>query len=996
MRAIVALDGGIPDREPFVLRARGRSTAAIVAAHEADVLERERRCLLAAEQLAWGLRPLGGEVLHRVPAFQMCIVRVRASRLDAIAKLANVRGVWRDSYAPSHGRPARPLSDPVPLSVEHHRALLAHAAGYTGQGSTSWAPVMAILDGPLPGFISTSGTTRHHAVLNAGGTSGGASRVLADLDWNSPPTPLPVRPLNTTGKQPWDPPWTNVYHGLGVAGIAAGSAVPGPGIAMFSVGHAPNAGIVGMNIIDDLPIYNNPNCGSQPAGHWAYQSQVLLALNKIAALKFTYTGVFDATRPIRVANLSYGGPPNPTHPTNEALRSLMADYDILVVTSAGNTSLPYESLYNVNGLTVGGYDSWFEQASGTWGRVLWNPPGASQSTPGPLTRSRTLSYCSAGGDADPSWPLPNNFDRQFPDIGAVASSQVTAVQDDETLAYVTDGTSLAAPHVTGAAILAMAGPDGAAPATPWTSLETRAALLATTENAIAGGNGDNLTGAGFLRTDRVTSAASTHGLSVSTASVSGAQGTVATLATFPVVAGQTYSAAISWLAMTSALGITTPNWADLDLTVTWPGGTANANSAFGNRTWERLEFIAAAGGTATVSTTVLRGASAATIPVAVATARVDAAGGPPANVSSVASTTPSTCQVQQIQPATQPSYQSVGSPPPVPLNDLRDFLGASLTRDDRWVAFKFDGMALTAFGVCGFGWAPGTHLSIPLVTRVELRTNSPREMVVPCMLGSGNTGGSPFNTASYPRNEWRGWMRIPAGLGTATAEFYAESSPSSDPAFSPPRWFCVKLPPDVKCGRVVPPVFCSTLPFEPWVNCAFAWATDDAGTTWSAPTYFFGHDLKVYGAGSPMFSTGTPTLTTVEPASVTSGAIEIIVSGGEQATATRTGDAYLLIDTVVNQTTDIQLIEPALNGTCTSLLKSTTLALPIAGVFGANTGPGLQVNPTVGSTGRLLLPFVASPTLIGATVHLQLVEAIPVPGGTRLRPSSIESVTTGL
>lgn len=993
VRAIVAMKGGMPTRAPFVVRCAGMTLQQQAAEHAADIQERKMRCLLSAEQLEFGLRPLGGQILQQLPVFQTCIISVPASKLAAVRKLDNVLGVWRDTHAPSFVRGtsrSAPPTDDVGLTVEHHRALLAHKGGYTGAGSGTWAPVVAILDGWLEGLFGPSpGVQRHHVALREGGLTTGSKRVLADLDWSPTGTPLPARPLNVAGKQPTDPPWRNVYHGLGVAGIAAGSAVPSGAGYEFEVGHAKNAGIVGMNIVRWVGGHTTACNTWQTGGNWAYQIEVLAGLNRIAMMKFTYTGgqpvEGDPLRPIQVANLSYGGPPNPGHPTNNALRTLMADFDILPVTAAGNDQTRFESLYNVNGLCVASYDAWLSTMGGVWGRTV-----SAFSNRGPLTQANTSQYCQAGGDADVSWRLPNtSLERDFPDIGAIGSWQRVALQDVEASFGWAEGTSIAAPHVSGAALLAMAGPDGNTPATPWTSLETRAALLAATENANVNGMADNASGAGFLRTDRVTSAASVHELSASIVTIQPIVNTTTTLSTFNVQAGRTYSVAIAWLANQVSTGITAPNWVDLDLNVAWPGGSLVAAAASGNRTWERLEFVAATSGVATISVNSVRVPTAnVSLPVAVAHARVDAAGGAPANVAHLPSTTPATCQVQQIQPASQLAYQSFGSTPLQPIHDLREVVSPGLAQKDRWVAFKFDGMRVTAFGICSYAWAAGSHFSVPHVTKVELRTNSPRDIIVPCMLASGGTGGGPFSS-TYPRNEWNGWLRIPAGLGYATAEFSAKSD-SSSLQFSPPRWFCVKMPPDVLfCQEASDPCF-------PPPYCAFATASNDDGSQYNQPTWMVGFDMRVYGPASTPFASGYPTLRTIEPASLTSGGLDLFISGGEASASTLNGTGFLLIDTSPGEGNLIQALDPAYNATCKSLLKANTLYLPQAGVFGVNTGAGHQDNPPFGTTGRVSLDFAPAAALIGATVYLQFVETIPQTGGAALRPSSIEGVTMGL
>ena len=221
-----------------------------------------------------------------------CVVDCPPDAVAALRASPKVTGVWADSVSPAMSVATSATtgvapSDPRPIGVEHHRASFAHQSGFTGAGSSSWAPVAAVLDGWLLGEFGS--VQRHHAGLHQGGSLSQSTRVLADLDWNTPATPLPMRPLPAPGVGT-----TNLYHGLGIAGVLAGAATNGPNLFSFAPGHAPGAGLVAMNILASLPptTPQAPCLGfpADPTGYLAYQSPVLGGLNTLSALLFTYTG----------------------------------------------------------------------------------------------------------------------------------------------------------------------------------------------------------------------------------------------------------------------------------------------------------------------------------------------------------------------------------------------------------------------------------------------------------------------------------------------------------------------------------------------------------------------------------------------------------------------------------------------------------------------------------------------------------------------------------
>lgn len=996
VRKIVQLVGTAPGPS-LAVRSIGLDATSRARLHQEEIARRTAWCREVVAALEPDLTSMGGRVLQIYPMFHMCLVEIPRPVVAELVDHPLVRSLSSDG-------PARSLSlwspsDPVPANTEHHRTDLAHAAGFTGAGSPTWAPVVAILDGWLLGF-GTPPNAHHHQHLHEDGDPVKPTRVLADLDWDTAnPLALPSRPLsNNPGNL------TNVYHGVSIAGIVAGhQVVPSNGYE-FTNGEAPNAGLVSINIIKSHP----PRwiaCQQQwePAGYWAFQSQVLAGLNELVTHKFDYAGTVNPTRPIRIANLSYGGPPNPTHAVNDALRKVVADADILVVTAAGNEgALAFESYYNVNGLAVGSMDAWFRETSGAWNRSI-----SDFSSRGPLTPTTTGSWCAAGGDADSSWPVPTvAFARQFPDLAAVGSSQGTALQDDETQAFVTSGTSLAAPHVAGAAQLLLAGLDGQAPTTILSSQELRAALLVTTENTVSHGNGDDVSGAGFLRTDRITYAKNLNDFSVALQTVTMTSvGQTKTLGSFPVTANERYAVAVSWPALDPIAGITNPNWLDLDLSVSVPGvGGVTSAATYGNRTWERVEFTAQASGTASITISAARvGASPSTpVPVAYAVSGVQSPLAQPANIvtTPTANQNITTCQVMQSnQSGAVQSFDSTANifPAVSASQDARELFQA---RDDLWVAFRVDDAGTFANGYCSWAFKHGTSPR-HLVLGVRLATNSPREMVLRCSLASsGFTAGSMPYDPSVLVNRWDGWLHVPAGAGYAKAEFYAETPDA------PVRWFAAEFPPDVKIGEQRQVSCSGVVRNRPFGNGLVTTTSDPTGTaSWSSVDETVFYDLKlltapnvydpVLGWQLKPFQQGTPSMKVIEPPSLSGGGFDILLAGNEQMDPAVLSAALLILEASPSEGTAIQALSPMVNGSCMSILTSLQSTILVDQVWASSSGNGSRQNPAAGASGRIRIPLVATPSLLGMPFHMQVASATVVGSDVAFRPTNVVSVTLG-
>lgn len=1021
VRYIVSLPGGLRHDLPLSERERGIDQATRAILHELEVDRRTRECANAVAELLPTLARLGGSVAFELPMLHACVVDCPPDAVAALRASPKVTGVWADSVSPAMSVATSATtgvapSDPRPIGVEHHRASFAHQSGFTGAGSSSWAPVAAVLDGWLLGEFGS--VQRHHAGLHQGGSLSQPTRVLADLDWNTPATPLPMRPLPAPGVGT-----TNLYHGLGIAGVLAGAATNGPNLFSFAPGHAPGAGLVAMNILASLPptTPQAPCLGfpADPTGYWAYQSQVLGGLNTLAARRFTYTGTSQPTRPILVANLSYGGPTNPTHIVNDAMRMLAWDYDILVVTAAGNTGArAYESYYNLNGLAVGAYEFNRVGSGGNWVR-----PVAAWSARGPQRQPVNVMYgtasgpdwCLAGGDSNSSWGHPNgSFGRTFPDIGAIGGLSQVMMQDNEAIAdpELQEGTSIAAPHVSGAALLFANGPDGQVPTRIPTAMETRAVLLATPENSTADGNGDNAVGAGFLRTDRVTYAKAVSELAFDSVIQATGVGATNQLGQFTVVAGDRYAVAITWFADASTLGITAPNWLDADLLLTMPDGSQITGAdPLGNRTWERLEFTAPRDGRVMIDAIVQRVSSGmpSRLVCSFASCRLGTPATAPGTVVSTPTSAPaSTCGVMQTAPGSTATsttwqyntglgaYPYLGAPQQL---DYRAITGMPSVSGDGWIAFRLDG---AGYAFQGGMWPNQTcywtstngFSGLLTATMVSLRTNSPTERVVPCALLSGD---STAFSGPNSNNRWGGFMRIPAGGGYSTAEFRA-MLPAGTPANQQIRWFAVQLPPDVVCGyrRFITNNSTNpacTIGAQNLTYCSqFRMSTDSVGQAWAGGGAM-SFDLEVLGAGTLV--SGHPTLAAIGNPSLTAGSLDFLLGGNEQQNPAVLDTALLVIDVAATETSAISVFEPLVNGTCRSLVNGSSLLLTYSGAYGTNAGISMT-NPLVGTSGRLQVAIGANPLFLGAPLHFQALATAVNNGLLQVRPTNVLSVTFGL
>ena len=318
-------------------------------------------------------------------------------------------------------------------------------------------------------------------------------------------------------------------HSVGVASVAAGASWNGP----VDSGHAPLA---------DLASYHMGNFSL---------AEILAAWTQVLADRSQFG--------ISIANYSNSGDSDPLAPVQQIMDQVARTGDILVVAAAGNKcQSTYFSPSCANGLAVGAVD----------------PVDSAN----PVTSGYHVASFSSRG------PMAGDTDRFYPDIAACGVATTMTMRDSETAAYTEEGTSFAAPQVSGAGALIRA-------AVSMRAEQAKAILLASSKD-VSGQNGAhpynsrNAYGMGFLRDDDA----------MDIALATGNHGIVTLANTTPppvwiklmnVVKDKPYAVAISWMRHT----MTDTNWSNLKLEIL-DGATVIASADTPRNLYEMVRFEA--------------------------------------------------------------------------------------------------------------------------------------------------------------------------------------------------------------------------------------------------------------------------------------------------------------------------------------------------------------------------------------------------------------------
>ncbi len=369
----------------------------------------------------------------------------------------------------------------------NHAADLVHARGFRGKGVT-----VAIMDSGQDADMNGVGRP-HQTYFQAGNLlkqqSGGigGSRLILNRKFGV----LPAEDAHG--------------HGTAVAGVAVGASW---NHIEADEGHAPDALLAGYAIGDYV----------QSGAVYSFYSTMVSAWQAIVADRVKHG--------IVAANLSFSGDPNPLNVAQQALDNAARLGDILITTSAGNTSASTASSPSaVNAIAVGAVTA----------------------------DSHVVASFSARG------PIQGDPQRTYPDIVACGIDVYMPWADHESGWYRDSGTSMAAPQVSGAAALLRA-------AVPSLRAEETKAILLTAamdisaKNATPPFNTKNAYGTGMLRDD----------LALDIANDFRAHGRASLTASSPTVelelevrAGQSYAFGISWFRS----DVTSIQWSNLDLEV---------------------------------------------------------------------------------------------------------------------------------------------------------------------------------------------------------------------------------------------------------------------------------------------------------------------------------------------------------------------------------------------------------------------------------------------
>lgn len=528
----------------------------------------------------------------------------------------------------------------------NHNAVEAHRRGRTGTGPNPAfgiaPPTIAVFDSQLEWSDPTAPApwnVRSHSPMFDDGN--GQSRIVDSVRVAGIALPATLPALrnhftasiyNSVANFPGQ-------HGSGIGHAAAArqplptAPQPAPG-----VGQAPGSRILSVDVVEDWTQLQ-ALFGCAGTANNRYTST--FALTNACQFLATYAANYNTL----AAVCAYGGSGNPWAPEQLAMDSLVANADVVMCLPSGNyfedgdsslgawpasgatddinfrlgrDATAWDSMYGANSIVAGATQAGSKIVP-TWSGAGVLDPMRSAQANSPRAANYGTTFCSGfvpGYFAVPN--LTHNFSRPYPDIAAVGSAVTITerafvggqvVEPSMTV----DGSSISCAEVAGAALLYRAGLDGATPGAVPSALQTKAVLLAAAEdismvqpNYGSGPTGENLFGAGFLRTDHVVLGAK----QVQSGSL--APGQTASLS-FALDAGATYGVVVAWNrtgfgvippAVWPTAGTAQPNgqpWADFDLQITDPSGVQQfVASPFGNRTWEHARVTANSTGTATV------------------------------------------------------------------------------------------------------------------------------------------------------------------------------------------------------------------------------------------------------------------------------------------------------------------------------------------------------------------------------------------------------------
>ncbi len=974
------IESGAPP-QPFHARHRGLTPQQSLELRHEEKRQRAQRYNEKVAAIGDHLDGIGARIIRHLPQINTLVLELPDARVEALKLHPAIACVARDAVHRAQLRAFAP-SDGDLLAPEHHAANIAHKLGYTGANG---AALLAVLDYWL--VDDYGGTQRAHQTLFEGGDTANPSRVL--LQNNSVPSGTPWTPTLAIPNKPW-----GVDHGTGMAAFAAGAACNQPTTEPLTDGQAPGASIVGVNITQYWDTYYN--CGGvlyNDVGYFAQTSDTLAGLN------WLLNNPTAAGAAVRVACLSFGGPTNPDHPLALTVDQLARDADILVVTPTGNyddfSQNPYEAFNQCNGLCVGGTG---RAPSATDAHPLWPGTGT-----GPLTNARTSVPCSIGFAAwnDSQWRMPNvtgagdAYRREYPDIAAVASQVTAAVHLNESTSTRVEGTSISGAIVAGAATLMMNGRDGGAP-TVTTVLEAKAMMLATAVNGNADGAGDNEKGAGFLRTDRLTNdpltdAATTHNV----VSIGNTTGLRPMVASFPVTAGERHAVVLTWFRTNLNPGLVAgqPVWADIDLMlfgsvsgqILTARSLVNPADTFGNRTWERAEFVATANETINVVAFVNRAEAGTPAPTSIdvgfaATRLGPVTPGPNAAVATITSLSAPPCDVAQTTPSSTSSTLPAGvTLDPEPITSRRE------------IALAF---------------AQETAFVTDNAITLEVRGRFARNMSIPCSLqvGTSTSAGSSPGCASpgsgvvwQPDNNGTSWdstLVIDADAGVARAEFAAISGGNG------PRFLVFTATPEMAIFMPRPPGTPAAVPFGPVPS------TSVGGNTWAAyraawplsgcPMWNVGslyYDLSVT-RGAYSSPSGIPTLTMTQGMprlralgdAMPGRTYSLVIEGAEQGPGLNWNSAVIV--------SDFSSTEQAFGSLQTSSGTPACWSINKPGSSTSGTyffGPSLQESAIA-----IDIPLPLSASVLGTRYFQQAMLVSDVSGTLQIRPSGqVLDITVG-